>query len=522
MDAFELEIYKHLFVAVTEEMGTALRRSSYSPNIKERLDFSCALFNEEGQMISQAAHIPVHLGAMPLSIQSALQVHEFHPGDVVIHNSPFFGGTHLPDITLISPIFIEPQGGKLVGFAASRAHHADVGGISPGSMSPSNEIYQEGLIIPPVKLVEGGRWNSAVLELVLANVRTPEERKGDILAQFAANRLGVERTQRLVSKYGLEEITQAGTALLRYTERMTRDLLGRIPDGSYRFEDRLDDDGQDIKPVHIRVAITIEGDEATVDFHGSSPQTRGNVNAVLAITTAATYYVFRSLLGQEVPSNSGSMIPIHIKAPPGSVVNAQLPSAVAAGNVETSQRITDVLLGALAQALPHRIPAASQGTMNNLTIGGWDPGKDKSFTYYETIGGGMGARPDKHGSSGIHTHMTNTMNTPVEALEFAYPFRVSRYALRQGSGGGGKWLGGEGIIREYLFFHPAEVSILSERRVYPPYGLAGGEPGSLGLNTLIRGSESIELPGKCRFSVQAGDILRIETPGGGGFGVKDP
>lgn len=517
IDPIRLEVFKHLFAAAAEEMGVVLRRSSYSPNIKERRDFSCALFDARGNMIAQAAHIPVHLGAMPLSVAAALQkfAADLGPGDVVMLNDPYLGGTHLPDITLVSPVF---AAGERIGFVASRAHHADVGGMTPGSMPVAREIFQEGLILPPVKLFERGELNQGVYDLLLANVRTPEERAGDLWAQIAANRRGAERFQELVARYGTGETAQVMEALLAYTERMTRRLLAGLPDGTYRFTDRLDDDGIGGEAVPITVAVTIAGEEATVDFTGSAPQQKGSINAVRAITLSAVYYVFRCLIGLDVPNNSGCLAPIRVIAPEGSVVNACKPAPVAGGNVETSQRIVDVLLGALAQACPERVPAASQGTMNNLTIGGWDSRKGTPFAYYETIGGGMGARPDSDGPSAIHSHMTNTLNTPVEALEYAYPLRVLRYEIRRASGGKGRFRGGDGIRRDLQLLAEGQVTLLSERRHTAPYGLAGGEAGASGENVLIRAGEESPLPGKGTFELQAGDILSLRTPGGGGYG----
>ncbi|MEJ2759736.1 MAG: hydantoinase B/oxoprolinase family protein, partial [Anaerolineales bacterium] len=437
-DPIQLENYKHLFAAIPEEMGAVLQKSSYSPNIKERRDFSCALFDAKGNMIAQAAHIPVHLGAMPLSVQQAIQTLPLDPGDIMILNDPYRGGTHLPDITLVTPIYGE---GSLVGFTANRAHHADVGGMAPGSMPIARELYQEGLILPPIKLAEGGKLNRGVWDMILANVRTPTERAGDLHAQLSANQRGVQRMLELVARYGKKVITEYSRHLLAYTARMTRALIGELPDGVYQFEDALDDDGLGHGPIPIRVKITIDGQRALVDFTGSAPQQPGSVNAVYAITLSAVYYVFRCLLGMDVPNNTGCLEPIEVIAPAGSVVNANHPAPVAGGNVETSQRIVDVLLGALAQTAPEVIPAASQGTMNNTLIGGFDPKRGQPFTYYETIGGGMGATPSFAGISAIHSHMTNTLNTPVEAMEFAYPFQVLRYAIREGSGGTGKFSG---------------------------------------------------------------------------------
>jgi N-methylhydantoinase B len=527
-DPIRLEIYKHLFAAIAEEMGVVLRKASYSPNIKERRDFSCALFDAEGRMVAQAAHIPVHLGSMPLSVEAAVNafVH-LAPGDMVLLNDPFRGGTHLPDITLVTPVFTSMgsetrnfESPALIGYVASRAHHADVGGVTPGSMPVAREIYQEGLIIPPVRLVRQGQIDTDLLELILANVRTPQERSGDLWAQIAANQRGAERLMEMVERYGMAEVSEYMKALLAYTERMTRRLIAGLPNGRYTFTDVLDDDGVSNAPVPITASVTILDDRAVVDFTGSAPQQKGSVNAVYAITLSAVYYVFRCLLGLDVPNNAGCLAPIQVIAPPGTVVNALPPAPVAGGNVETSQRIVDVLLGALSQAAPHLIPAASQGTMNNLTIGGFDSYHNRPFAYYETIGGGMGARPDSDGPPALHSHMTNTLNTPAEALEYAYPLRVLRYAVRRGSGGAGRYRGGDGICREILTLVDAQVTLLTERRRYPPYGLHGGQPGQPGVNQLIRGGEEIPLPGKGTYELHAGDIIRIQTPGGGGFGAE--
>jgi N-methylhydantoinase B len=516
-DPIRLEIFKHLLAAIAEEMGVVLRKASYSPNIKERRDFSCAVFDAQGRMIAQAAHIPVHLGSMPLSVAAAIQdFTDLAPGDVIALNDPFRGGTHLPDITLVSPVFL-PGAAQPYGFVASRAHHADVGGMTPGSMPVAREIYQEGLIIPPVRLARQGEIDQGILDLILANVRTPQERLGDLWAQIAANRRGAERLVELVSRYGDAQVADYMEALLAYTERMTRSLLRSLPDGQFRFTDYLDDDGVGDQPIPISVCVTIEQDCAVVDFTGSAPQQRGSINAVYAITLSAVYYVFRCLLGLDVPNNTGCLVPIQVIAPAGSVVNARSPAPVAGGNVETSQRIVDVLLGALAQAGAGRIPAASQGTMNNLTIGGNDPQRG-AFAYYETIGGGMGARPTSPGPSAIHSHMTNTLNTPAEALEYAYPLRVLRYAVRRGSGGAGKYSGGDGICRDIQVLVDCQATLLSERRRIPPYGLEGGAPGAMGENILIRDGGEHPLPGKGTVELRAGDILSIRTPGGGGFG----
>jgi N-methylhydantoinase B len=516
-DPIRLEVFKHLFAAIAEEMGEVLRRASYSPNIKERRDFSCALFNAAGDMIAQAAHIPVHLGSMPLSVAEAVRALDLGPGDVSILNDPYRGGTHLPDITLVTPVYVEREGREsLFGFTASRAHHSDVGGMTPGSMAIAREIYQEGLVIPPLKLAIRGEVQAGVLDLILANVRTPEERSGDLWAQLAANRRGEARLREVAARYGPAEIERYMGELLAYSERMTRRLIAGLPDGTYRFADYLDDDGLGAEPVLITASISIEGDQAVVDFTGSAPQQRGSVNAVYAITLSAVYYVFRCLLGLDVPNNSGCLVPIRVIARAGTVVNALRPAPVAGGNVETSQRIVDVLLGALAQAYPERVPAASQGTMNNITIGGWDASRGGPFAYYETIAGGMGARPGKDGLAAIHTHMTNTLNTPVEALEYAYPLRVLRYEIRGGSGGAGRYCGGDGIRRDIQALDECQASLLTERRRLRPYGLAGGEAGAPGENVLIRDGVQTPLPGKGSFDLRPGDILSIRTPGGGG------
>lgn len=518
-----LEVFKHLLASVAEEMGVALCRTGYSPNIKERRDFSCAVFDAHGRMIAQAAHIPVHLGSMPMSVQEGIRSFSFAPGDMVILNDPYRGGTHLPDITLIAPVFVQKgKEDELFGFVASRAHHSDVGGMSPGSMPLSQEIYQEGIIIPPLKIIEKGVENDGVMALFLANVRTPEERAGDLRAQVASNNKGVERMRELVDRYGFEEVAHYMQGLLEYAEQMIRRLLTDLPGGEYSFQDYMDGDGIDPEPAEIVTRIRIEGDEAVVDFTGSSPQRRGGINAVYAITLSAVHYVFRALIGMDIPSNSGCMVPIRVIVPEGTIVNAKPPAPVAGGNVETSQRIVDVLLGALAQAVPDRVPAASQGTMNNLSIGGWDPGSMRQYAYYETIGGGMGARPTKDGADAIHTHMTNTLNTPVEALEFAYPFRVRRYEIRRGSGGRGRFRGGDGICREIELLHDAKVTILSDRRRFGPYGLSGGESGETGRNVLLRREVESDLPGKVTLDVQKGDVISIQTPGGGGYGEWTP
>ncbi len=524
MDPVTLQLYHHRFAGVAEEMGVTLRRTAYSPNIKERLDFSCAIFDGRGNLVAQAAHIPAHLGAMPASVRTILdRFPTWQDGDVVIVNDPFEGGNHLPDITMIAPVFVdgEAQPPTPVFFVASRAHHADVGGMTPGSLPLSTEIFQEGIIIPPLKLYHGGALNEDVLRLILRNVRTPDERRGDLAAQRAAAAVGIRRLRELAARHGLEEALAYADHLQRYSERITRAAIARWPDGAYAFEDvieLIEEDRLTLTP--IRVTATIAGDEITFDFTGTAPVVQGSLNAVIAITQSACYYVIRCLLDEELPMNAGCFAPVHVVAPYNSLVNAGPPAAVAAGNVETSQRITDVVLGALAQALPDRIPAASQGTMNNLTIGGLRE-DGRPFAYYETIGGGMGAGPEGDGVSGVQVHMTNTLNTPVEALEMAYPLRVRRYGLRAGSGGEGAHRGGDGIVREYEFLAPVTVTMISERRAVAPWGLAGGEAGAPGRNLLLsRNGDEVALPSKFTRRLEPGDRLRIETPGGGGWGAR--
>jgi N-methylhydantoinase B len=536
-DPIRLEVFKHRFAGIAEEMGVVLRKSSYSPNIKERRDYSCALFDAQGNMISQAAHIPVHLGSMPLSVAAAIDMYttngkpastRLKPGDMIVLNDPFQGGTHLPDITLISPEFINlksEQGPLLFGFVANRAHHADVGGMTPGSMPVAREIFQEGLIIPPIMLFRSGQINQSALDLILANVRTPEERYGDLWAQIAANKRGVQRLGDMVAEFGENDVSKYMGELIAYTERMTRSLLKKIPNGVYSYTDWLDDDGIGDQPVPIKVTITIEDDTARIDFTGSAQQQKGSVNAVYAITLSAVFYVFRCLLGLDVPNNSGCLRPIKVYAPEGSIVNARHPAPVAGGNVETSQRIVDVLLGAISQIPGDMddfvIPAASQGTMNNITIGGFDSRNKRPFAYYETIGGGMGAAPHHPGLSAIHSHMTNTLNTPIEALEYAYPLQILCYQIRHGSGGLGEYPGGEGIRRDILVLVESQATLLTERRKTTPYGLAGGSPGTCGKNVLIRDNKEHELPGKGTIDLRPGDILSIRTPGGGGYGRSE-
>ena len=510
----ELEIFRNLFVSIAEEMGVVLKRTAFSPNIKERRDYSCAVYDAAGRTVAMGDHMPVHLGAMPSSVAEALRSQRIEPGDVVFLNDPFRGGTHLPDLTAVSGVFLE--GSAPAFYLANRAHHSDVGGMRPGSMPLATEIFQEGLRIPPVKLVRAGRFDADLLALLLANVRTPEERRGDLGAQLAALRTGERRLREVAGKYGAAKLAEQTTELLDYAERSMRLRIAAIPDGAYDFEDVLDDDGFGAEDLPIRCRLTVAGERATVDFRDSAPQTRGGVNANRAVTTAAVMYCFRCLIREEVPYNAGLLRPIEILTTPGTLVDAVAPAAVAAGNVETSQRITDVVMGALAQALPLDVPAASSGSMSNLSLGGADPRNGAPFAYYETIAGGMGARPDADGLSAIHTHMTNSLNTPVEALERQLPILVRRYGVRRGSGGAGAFRGGDGVVKEFELLADAEITLLTERRRRGPYGLAGGEPGAPGLNLL----DGEPLAAKGSFDAKAGQRLRIETPGGGGFGAK--
>ena len=533
-DPIELEIFKNIYHSIAEEMGASLRRTAFSPNIKERRDYSCAIFDSGGEVIAMGDHMPVHLGSMPMSVRAAIESCEPGPGDVVMLNDPFRGGTHLPDITLVAPVFVRQRrksGGHPDFYVASRAHHADVGGTYPGSMGLCREIYQEGLRIPPVRIMRAGKMEADVLALLLNNVRTPHEREGDLGAQVAACHTGAERLREVCERYGLERAKKAAGELLEYSEQIMRAFVARVPVGTYRAEDFMDGDGISDQPVKIAVTlrfggvrgrVATTGHIVTVDFTGTDPQVEGSINAVEAITYSACFYVFRCLLAEDVPATSGLMRPVRVIAPSGTVVNARPPAAVAGGNVETSQRIVDVLLRALAQAIPGQIPAAASGTMNNLTIGGIDPRTGDPFAYYETIAGGMGARPTKPGVSGVHTHMTNSLNTPAEALEYSYPLRVRQYSLRRGSGGGGEHRGGDGIVREIEVLADAEVTLLADRRLRGPWGLNGGSDGAPGKTSVIRLDGTVEgLPGKFNVRLTKGERIRIETPGGGGWGISN-
>ncbi|MGH7895099.1 MAG: hydantoinase B/oxoprolinase family protein [Candidatus Binatia bacterium] len=517
-DPIGLELANHRLAAIAEEMGVVLGRTALSPNIKERRDYSCAVFDGRGRLVAQAAHIPVHLGSTPMSVRAAIDAVAMDPGDVVILNDPFAGGTHLPDVTVVAPVFLA-KAPRPFAYVANRAHHADIGGMEPGSMPIATDIFQEGVRIPPIRLVRRGWIARDVLDLFLANTRVPHEREGDLQAQWAALRVGASRLVDLVRRIGgVATLARDMRALQDYAEAMLRATLRALPSGTYRAFDVLDDDGLGTVRIRVRVAITIGRGRARVDFTGSAPQVRGPVNANLAVTRSAVLYVFAALAGDRLPANDGMARPLDIVAPEGTVVNALAPAAVAGGNVETSQRIVDVLLRALAKAAPGRIPAASCGSMNNVALGGIVDGR--AFAYYETLAGGAGGGPGVPGASAVHTHMTNTMNTPVEALEAYYPIRVRRYALRSRSGGSGRFAGGDGLVREIEFLSNARVTLLTERRAVPPYGLAGGSPGVRGRNLHLRGRRRVKLPGKTTLDVRPGDRLRVETPGGGGYGRR--
>jgi N-methylhydantoinase B len=521
-DPVRLEVYRHLLTALAEEMGATLRRSAYSPNIKERRDYSCAVFDAAGRPVAMGDHMPVHLGAMPMSVAAALdELGPLAPGDVGVLNDPFRGGTHLPDLTLIAPVHPDPDEPPLA-FVAARAHHADVGGMVAGSMPLAREIYQEGLRIPPARLVREGTRAEDVWRIILANVRTPVERAGDLDAQLAALAAGQRRLLELVGRRGRAEVEAAMAGLLDYADRVLRAGIRRIPDGVYEAEDALEDDGVTDAPLPIRVRLEVRGDRITADFTGSAAQAAGGVNAVEAITASAARYAVRvvveRLLGQPLPAGGGAMAALDVVAPAGTVVAARPPAGVAGGNVEASQRITDVLLLALARAVPGVAAAQSQGTMNNLTVGGVDPRTGEPFAYYETMGGGMGGGADGPGLSGVHVHMSNSLNTPIEALEHAYPFRVREYSIRRGTGGAGRHRGGDGLRRDVQVLSDGEISLLTERRRGRPRGLAGGGDGAAGENVLIRDGEPRSLPAKANLAVRAGDTISIRSPGGGGWG----
>ncbi len=516
-DAAKLEVFSNLLCGVAEEMGVVLGRSGYSPNIKERRDFSCALCDRHGRLVAQAAHIPVHLGAVPSSMADLVRWLDdrgeaLGEGDVIIWNDPFHGGTHLPDMTMASAVHHE---GEVIAYVVNRAHHADVGGISPGSMPLAEEVFQEGLIVPMLHFARGGRVVEDAEALILANVRTPVERRGDLRAQMGALRVGERRLAEIARERGTGEVLRYMENLLDYGEAVAAEALGAIPEGVYGFRDFMDDDGVDAADIPIEVRITIGDSRMVVDFTGSSGEVDGPLNCPRSVTLSAAYYVLRCLLTRDAPFNQGCLRRVEVITPHPSLLDASPPRAVAGGNVETSQRVVDVVLGALHQALPERIPAASYGTMTNLAIGGREPA---TFAYYETVAGGCGARPGRDGMSATHNHMTNTMNTPVEALEYAYPLRVLEYAVAGGTGGEGEFKGGDGILRRIEVLEKSTVTLLSDRRKRGPYGLSGGEEGKPGEDHLVRRGARERLPSKVELKVEPGDVIEIRTPGGGGLG----
>ena len=508
MDVIQLSIFSSRISAVCDEMGAVLRRAAFSPNIKDRLDYSCAIFDPQGQLCAQAAHIPVHLGSMAYAMAGLVAERSWSDGDMVVLNDPFQGGTHLPDITLVAPVFV---GQQCLAFVANRAHHADIGADSPGSMPIGNCLAQEGLIIPPTVLVSVGELQADALEEIVAATHNRVVTEGDFSAQISANRTGVRRVRELLTGLGRDDWLRGLDTLNDYGERMARVALDTLPDGEYRFEDVMDDDGQGNTDIPLRVCVLVDGGRVSVDFSGTADQVEGNINCPLSVAAAAVFYVFRCLMDERTPACAGSFRLIHITAPESCLVNASPPAAVAAGNVETSSRIVDLLLGALAQAVPERVAAASQGTMNNLAMGA--RGAQGGWDYYETIGGGMGAHAQNNGLSAVQTHMTNTLNTPVEVLETAYPLRIRCYRVRSGSGGDGVRKGGDGLSREYEFLAPAQVTLLTERRSHRPWGLMGGQAGLPGENSL----NGRFLPAKVSLQLAAGDRLLVETPGGGGY-----
>ncbi|MBT8061742.1 MAG: hydantoinase B/oxoprolinase family protein [Gammaproteobacteria bacterium] len=512
MNAIELNLFHSRITAVCAEMGTVLRRTAFSPNIKDRLDFSCAVFDPQGQLCAQAAHIPVHLGSMAYAMRHIIDDLAWRPGDMLVLNDPFLGGTHLPDVTLIAPVF-DRGSRQLAGFVANRAHHADIGCDSPGSMPVSRSLHEEGRIIPPTFLYREGELQQAALRLM--GSQPGAELDSDFAAQCSANRTGVARLTELVENLGLPGYLDGLVELNDYADRLAGSVLARLNPGSYHFSDLMDDDGAGHRDIVIAVTLQIEKHRVVLDFTESADQVPGNLNCPESVAAAAAFYAFRCLMPEQTPACDGAFRRVHLVTREGSLLNASRPAAVAAGNVETSTRLVDVIFGALAQAQPGRIPAASQGSMNNVAMGHIDGHTGARWDYYETLAGGTGASSRFPGLDAVHSHMTNTLNTPVESLEMHYPLRVRRYALRQGSGGAGNQSGGEGVVREYEFLSDATVSLLTERRVHQPWGLAGAGGGAVGVNRL----NGRELEPKCTFQAQAGDRLEISTPGGGGYGA---
>ncbi|MFQ6076221.1 MAG: hydantoinase B/oxoprolinase family protein [Candidatus Bathyarchaeia archaeon] len=520
VDPITVEIVKGALIYASEEMGISLRNAAYSPNIRERMDHSCAIFDHERRMIAQAEHIPVHLGSMAWAVREGLRLFrgELDDGDMVILNDPYISGTHLPDITLISPVFHKDE---VVGYVANKAHHSDVGGKAPGSMAgDATEIYQEGIVIPPVKFVEGGEVIHDVARIIMSNVRTPDVRMGDLRAQMAGNIMGRRRILEMVERYGLATFRKACEEVLNYSERMMRREISKIPEGRYEAEDYLENTGVSDQPVKLRVAVTVEDDHIKIDYTGTDPQAEGPVNAVWGVTLSGVYYTLRCVTDPSIPMNDGCHRPVKVYAPQGTVLNPTPPAPVAGGNVETSQRNVDVLLKAFARAIPHKVCAACQGTMNNVSMGGLDPRTGRQWSFYETIAGGMGGRPTMDGIDGIHTHMTNTMNTPIEVAEKEFPMLFLKYGLRRDSGGAGRWRGGNGVERSWMLLSPsATLSILAERTRIPPWGLYGGKSGAFGEYSIRRRDGTVvRLRSKCTVKMNKGDVLIVKTPGGGGYG----
>lgn len=512
MDAIELSLFSSRLDAICAEMGAVLQRAAFSPNIKDRLDYSCAIFSADGKLAAQAAHIPVHLGSMAYAMADIVSQVDWQDGDVLILNDPYLGGTHLPDVTVVAPLFFD---GKLLAFVVNRAHHADIGAHSPGSMPLSHTLDQEGVIIPPSKIYRCGQLDEVLMAALMANMANQQQSRGDFAAQFSSLRTASQRLMDLIKRMGVDQFTPGLLALNDYAARLAASSLREIPDGCYEFSDVMDSDGQGNTALRIACMLEVNQGQVRVDFQGTTGQVAGNINCPLSVAAAAVYYVFRCLMPANTPNCHGSFSAIEITAPPGCLLNAQRPAAVAAGNVETSMRITDVILGALAQAIPERVCAAGQGSMNNVAMGARSA--QGSWDYYETLGGGMGAHVNGNGASALQVHMTNTLNTPIESLEMHYPLRIRRYAIRRGSGGAGRYRGGDGLVREYEFLEDAQLSLLTERRHSAPWGLEGGEPGLCGENRL--GSEP--LADKCSLMVRRGQVLTISTPGGGGWGRKD-
>jgi len=522
IDPITLEVLRNALESVADEMGAVLRRTAFSPNIKERMDASCAIFDAEAQLVAQAEHVPVHLGSMLRAVKATVAaVGTVDDGDVIIVNDPFTGGAHLPDVTVIVPVYVDA---RHIGYVATRAHHADMGGMEPGSMpGNSREIYQEGLVIPAIKLYRRGELQDDVLRLILANVRTSDERRGDLNAQLASVRVGEQRLQEIARRDGSDLLAAGFAAILDYTERRMRRRLAELPPGIYQGEDFLDNDGTDNEPVRVALTVTVASDRLELDFTGSSAQRRGNINAVAPMTYSAVFFAVKILTDPEIPVNAGTFRPVAVTISKGSFLDAQRPAAVCAGNTETTQRVADTVLKVFAQFAPDRIPAASQGTMNLIGIGGRDPRSGRPYTYIETIGGGQGGRPMGPGQDGIQCNMTNTMNTPVEALEITYPLRVERYELREGSAGSGLHRGGNGLVRAIrILDHDARVSLQSERRRFAPFGLQGGGDGQPGRNFAIdRDGNTTEQPGKASLTLGPDETIVVETPGGGGWGQAD-